>query len=101
MSLLGYESPIEITGSSEDEEETTRGGPRMAASDVKSALIIMDALRTSENLKEERRRASLRAACLYDRSASLGGHGCGENVVAPALSSEGDVLDLFAYDEPF
>ena len=99
ISLLGYESPIEITESSEDEGETTRR-PRIAASEFKSALIIMDALRTRENLKEVRRRASLLTACHYDRSVSPGVYSCEENVVAPTLSSEGDVLDLFAYDEP-
>ncbi|KAH9957338.1 hypothetical protein BC827DRAFT_710872 [Russula dissimulans] len=100
MSLAGVEGPIEIAESSEDEGETTRR-PHIAARDFKSAFIIMDALRTRENLKEERRCASLRAACRYDRSVSSGGYSCEEEAVTPALASESDLLDLFAYDELF
>jgi hypothetical protein len=72
--------------------------------------ILADALKGRKDLKEERRRASLRPArCCYALSVSSSEsereYSCGEekeDTSAYALPSEGDVLDImFAYEDPF
>lgn len=75
---------------------------RSSCANLKS--LLADALRTRKDLKAERRRASLRTGRSWDRSASSeGGYSsCDEDAVTAALLSEGDVLDMFAYDDdPF
>jgi hypothetical protein len=98
---------------SEDEYEETsrRSCVRMKiGSCVDFRSILADALKGRKDLKEERRRASLRSArCCYalsvPSSESEREYGCGEeeeDTPAHALPSEGDVLDImFAYEDPF
>jgi hypothetical protein len=104
--------PAEIAEGSEGEEEKTmtrrrsRVGAR-SGSCVDLRSVLADALRDRKDLKEERRRASLRHSdCRrYGRSVPSPEResSCGEeeDTVALALPSEGDVLDLFAYEDPF
>ncbi|KAH9987021.1 hypothetical protein BJV74DRAFT_843203 [Russula compacta] len=91
---------------SEDEEASRRSGAGVAmrprADSLKS--VLADALRTRKDLRAERQRASsLRDVCRsYGRSVSSEwGYSRDEDAVALAPSSEGDVLDMFAYDDPF
>jgi hypothetical protein len=105
--------PGAIVGTSEDEDEDedediTRGSRsrvvvRSSCANLK--FVLAEALRTRKDLKVERRRASLRSGRCRDRSASsergYTDSSCGEDVAAPDLPSEGDVLDMFAYDDPF
>jgi hypothetical protein len=71
--------------------------------------ILADAFKGRKDLKEERRRASLRSAryCYaisVSSSESEREYSCGEEEDTPAhaLPSEGDVLDvMFAYEDPF
>jgi hypothetical protein len=73
---------------------------RSSCGNLKS--LLADALRTRKDLKAERRRASLRLRC--HRSCwppSEREHSCEEDVEASGLPSEGDVLDMFVYDDPF
>ena len=104
----GSPVPGAIAGISEDEdEEISRGSrsrvvARSSCANLKS--VLADALRTRKDLKAERRRAFLRAGRSRRRSASSeGGYSsCDEDAVTPALLSESDVLDMFAYgDDPF
>jgi len=76
--------------------------------DVRS--ILADALKGRKDLKEERRRASLRSArCCYALSVSSSEsereYSCREeeeDMPVHALPSEGDVLNImFAYEDPF
>ena len=95
----------------EDEETTRRSRVGMRfGSCVDLRSILADALKGREDLKEERRRASLRSACCryaisISSSESESEYICGEEEEeespAPALPSEGDVLDMFAYEDPF
>jgi hypothetical protein len=113
-SLSGSPVPVEIAEeASEDEyeENSRRSRGRMrfgSCADFKS--ILADALKGRKDLKEERRRASLRSArCCYSISVSSSEsereYSCGEeqeDTPAHALPSEGDVLDvMFAYEDPF
>jgi hypothetical protein len=113
-SLSGSPFPVEIAErASEDEYEETsrRSRVRMRfGSCVDSRSILADALKGRKDLKEERRRASLRSArCCYALSVSSSEsereYSCGEeeeDTPAHALPSEGDVLDImFAYEDPF
>ena len=106
--------PAEIAeGASEDDDEETRRGPRVGTrfgSRVDLRSILADALKGRKDLKEERRRASLRSArCCYALSESSSEfereYSCGkedEDTWPRALPSEGDVLDvMFAYEDPF
>jgi hypothetical protein len=75
---------------------------RSSCANLKS--VLADALGARKDLKAERRRASLRAGRSCGRSASSEREysSCDEDAVTPALLSEGDVLDMFAYDDdPF
>jgi len=108
--------PVEIIEeASEDEGDersrTSRVGMRFGSC-VDFRSILADALRGRKDLKEERRRASLRSArCCYALSVSSSSsesereYGCGgeeEDTAAPALPSEGDALDIMcAYEDPF
>jgi hypothetical protein len=96
----------------EDEKTTRRSRVGMrVGSCVDLRSVLADALKGRKDLKEERRRASLRSArCCYaisiSSSESESEYSCGEEeeeeVPAPALPSEGDVLDvMFAYEDPF
>ena len=105
-SLSESPTPVEITEDFEDGELTRRSrvGTRFGScADFSS--VLADALRERKDLKEERRRASLRFGCCYGRSASPpeGKYSRGEeeDMEALALPSEEDVLDLFAYEDPF
>ena len=98
------ESPVpgKIAVASEDEDMArgSRVGLISSCGNLKS--VLADALRTRKDLKAERRRASLRPrwrpGCW---TWSERGYSCEENAEASALPSEGDVLDMFAYDDPF
>ena len=102
------ESPVPVeTAETSEDEEMTRSRPRGAIRfglcvDLRS--VLADALRERKDLREERRRASLRSGRCYGRSvtSSEGEYSCGgeEGTAVPALVSEGDVLDLFAYEDP-
>jgi hypothetical protein len=109
-SFSGSPVPGAIAGISEDEDEDDgiiRGSQsrvvvRSSCANLKS--VLADALRARKDLKAERRRASLRAGRSCGRSASSEREysSCDEDAVTPALLSEGDVLDMFAYDDdPF
>jgi hypothetical protein len=107
-SLSGSPVPEEVLGEmvgvSEDEgegEETSCSA--YAAPSVKFRSVLADALKTRMDLKAERRRASLRAefVCGRGHSVSLERGDDSEEDVARALPSEGDVLDMFAYDGHF
>jgi hypothetical protein len=68
--------------------------------------VLADALRTRKDLKAERRRASLRLRprCRRDCRASAEREyswEAGAETSALLGEGEGDVLDMFAYDEPF
>lgn len=103
-SLSRSPAPAEIKETFEDEEliGRSRVGMRFGScADVNS--VLADALRERKDLKEERRRASLRSGCRYGRSASPSESefSCAEeNTRTPALPSDEDVLDLFAYEDP-
>ena len=113
-SLSGSPVPVEIAEeTSEDEyEENGRGSQRVGmriGSCVGFRSILADALKGRKDLKEERRRASLRSAryCYAlseSQSGSERGYSCGkeeEDTPAHTLPSEGDVLDImFAYEDP-
>ena len=98
---------------SEDEDEETSRRTRVGmrfGSCVDFRSILADALKGRKDLKEERRRASLRSArCCYALSESSSEsereYSCGEeeeDTPAHALPSEGDVLDImFAYEDTF
>jgi len=98
---------------SEDEYEETGRRSRVGmrfGSCVEFRSILADALKGRKDLKEERRRASLRSArCCYAISVSSSSaeseYSCGEkeeDTQAHTLQSEGDVLDImFAYEDPF
>ena len=92
-----------VGASEDDDEEDTARGSRLAVrscADLKS--VLADALRTCKDLKAERRRASLRVGCSGSHSAlSRRTYGRERNAAASTLPSEGDVLDMFAYDDPF
>lgn len=103
--------PVEIAEeASEDEYEETGRRSRVGmrfGSCVEFRSILADALKGRKDLKEERRRASLRSArCCYTLPVlSSPEYNCGEeeeDIQAHALQSEGDVLDImFAYEDPF
>ncbi|KAI9457419.1 hypothetical protein F5148DRAFT_348428 [Russula earlei] len=100
-SLSGCETPGEMACCpSEDEERTGRSCTAMGScGDFRS--VLADALKMRKDLKAERRRDSLRAPCSCDRSESLeSGYSREEENAAATLPSEGDVLDMFAYDDP-
>ena len=98
------ESPVpeKMAVASEDEDMTleSRVSLRSSCGNLKS--VLADALRTRKDLKAERRRASLRPrsrrGCWPPSERE---HSCEEDAEASALPSEGDVLDMFAYDDPF
>lgn len=98
--------PAETAETSEDEEMTRRRSRRVTRfrSCIDLRSILADALRERKDLKEERRRASLHSGCCNGHSVtpSEGAYSCGgkEGTAAPALPTEGDVLDLFAYEDP-
>ncbi|KAH9969268.1 hypothetical protein BGW80DRAFT_1461750 [Lactifluus volemus] len=106
-SLSGSPVPGEVLGEmvglSEDEgEETSRSA--YAVPFVKFKSVLADALKTRMDLKAERRRASLRAELVRDRGHSVSlerGNDSEEEEAVRALPSEGDVLDMFAYDGHF
>ena len=100
--------PVEIVEeASEDEDKESsrrsRVGMRFAPC-VDFRSILADALKGRKDLKEERRRASLRCYALsVSSSESEREFSCGEEEDTPAhaLPSEGDVLDImFAYEDP-
>ena len=112
------ESPVpaeiaEEASEDEDKDEETSRGSRVRmrfGSRVEFRSILADALKGRKDLKEERRRASLRSArCCYALSESSSEsereYSCGkgdEDTWPRALPSEGDVLDImFAYEDPF
>lgn len=100
------ESPVpgEIVVASED-EDMVRGSRvastrRPSCANLKS--VLADAFRTRKDLKAERRRASLRPRCRGGcRTSSERRYSWEEDAEASALPSEEDVLDMFAYDDPF
>jgi hypothetical protein len=98
-SLSGSPVPEEVLGEmvgvSEDEGEETSCGAYVVPS-IKFRSVLADALKTRMDLKAERRRASLRG-----HSVSLERGNDSEEDAAHALPSEGDVLDMFAYDGHF
>jgi hypothetical protein len=112
-SLSGSPLPVEIAEeASEDEYGETSRRSRVGmrfGSCVPFRSILADALKGRKDLKEERRRASLRSArCCYALSVSSSEsereYSCAEEEDTPAhaLPSEGDVLDImFAYEDPF
>ena len=113
-SLSGSPVPVEIAEeASEDEYEESNRRSRVGVrfgSCVDLRSILADALKGRKDLKEERRRASLRSdRCCYalsvSPSESESEYSCGEgeeDTPAHALPSEGDVLDImFAYEDPF
>ena len=90
----------------EDEEATQRpcAGVAMRLRGDSFKSVLADALRTRKDLRAERRRASsLRTIGRYYvcSVSSERGYSREEDAAALALSSEGDVLDMFAYDDPF
>jgi hypothetical protein len=94
--------PGDTSGASSGDGETARRSrsTRGSCADLKS--VLADALKTRKDLKAERRRASLRNVRSFGRSVSLErGYSPEIEAAAPALPSEGDVLDMFAYDDPF
>ncbi|KAI0286364.1 hypothetical protein BC826DRAFT_1049004 [Russula brevipes] len=93
--------PGDMAGASGDGETARRSrSTRRSCADLKS--VLADALKTRKDLKAERRRASLRNVRSFGRSVSSErGYSSKEEAAAPALPSEGDVLDMFAYDDPF
>ena len=113
-SLSGSPVPVEIVEevSEDGYEETSRRSQHVGmriGSCVDFRSILADALKGRKDLKEERRRASLRSArCCYafseSSSESEREYSCGEeeeDTPAHALPSEGDVLDImFAYEDP-
>ena len=93
--------PRKIAVASEDDDMArgSRVGLRSSCGNLKS--VLADALRTRKDLKAERRRASLRPRCRHGCwTWSERGYSC-EDAEASALPSEGDVLDMFAYDDLF
>ena len=103
-SLSRSPTPAEINETFEDEELTRRSRVGMRfGSCADFSSVLADALRERKDLKEERRRASLRSGCCYGRSASPSEseYGCTEeDTRTRALPSDEDVLDLFAYEDP-
>jgi hypothetical protein len=93
--------PGDMAGASGDGETARRSrSTRKSCADLKS--VLADALKTRKDLKAERRRASLRNVRSFGRSVSLErGFSSEDEAAAPVLPSEGDVLDMFAYDDPF
>ena len=96
------ESPVPemIVVASEDEDMArgSRVSLRPSCGNLKS--VLADALRTRKDLKAERRRGSLRPRCR--RSCwppSEREHSCEEDAEASGLPSEGDILDMFAYED--
>jgi hypothetical protein len=107
-SLSGSLVPREVLGEivvvrvSED-EETSRNAYAARETSARFRSVLADALRTRMDLKAERRRASLRAelGCRRGHSASLERGEDSEEDETCALPSEGDVLDMFAYNGHF
>ena len=106
------ESPVpgEVLGVgvlSEDEEETMKRSASSCAerrTSAKFKSVLADALSTRMDLKAERRRASLRAELVCSRRGRAASSESGddrEEDAACALPSEGDVLDMFAYNGHF
>jgi hypothetical protein len=100
-SLSGSPAPVETREAFEDADLTqgSRMGVRFGScADFSS--VLADALRERKDLKEERRRASLRSG--RSASPSEREYTCGEeeDTRTPAPSSDDDVLDLFAYENP-
>ena len=104
--------PVDIAEEStegEDEETSRRSRVGMRFGCVGFRSILADALKGRKDLKEERRRASLRSArycyALSESSSeSEREYSCGEeeDTLPHALPSEGDALDImFAYEDPF
>ena len=96
------EEASEDEGEGEETSRRSRVGVRFESCvDLRS--ILADALKGRKDLKEERRRASLRrsARCRYAVSESSSDGEEEEVRPAHALQSEGDVLDImFAYEDP-
>ncbi|KAI0249582.1 hypothetical protein BJV78DRAFT_1283847 [Lactifluus subvellereus] len=104
-SLSGSPAPGEAVVWASEDEETGRSAASSCAAarrtSAKFKSVLADALSTRMDLKAERRRASLRAGLVCSRRGRAMSSESGEEGATCALPSEGDVLDMFAYDGHF